>query len=232
MQKYFLIVILKFWALNLTAQFSAIENETGSILFAGIENKFNVAAENTACSYLVLRTTNGIISGGNCQFIYSINFDSARINFIRDTEIEIYKKTRKNQLRLLQRKVFVIKKVPDPVACILTCNDTQISYLILQNSRLSNGHPKPPDIRAEVPFSHGLPFDCRFVVDSFYFSIFRGDSCIVMPSLNKGNYFASSTYEAFKQLTENDTIVFDKIYAKGCDGSIRLLKSLRIRVSK
>ena len=232
MYKFILTATLNLIAISLLSQFSAIEIETHNVLYSGIQNKINIAAENTPCSSLVIRTTNGNINGGDCQFIYSINFDSAQKNFITKTEIEVYKRARKNQLKLLARKVFVIKPIPDPVACVLLCTNAKVSYLYFQNTRINDGHPKPPDIRAEVPFNYGLSFDCRFVVDSFYISVFRGDSCITMPMLNKGNYFTDNVYDAFKKLRENDKIIFENIYAKGSDGSRRILKSLIITISK
>ena len=235
MYKLILIVILNFWFTSLSAQYSAIGIETNNTLFLGIQNKISIAAENTSCNSLVVKVTNGNISGENCQYIYSINFDSAQKNHITDTKVEVYKKN-KNKLELLTTKGFIIKKVPDPVACILTCNNNRISYLYFQKRTFNDGHPKSPDIRAEIPLSiygiYGLSFDCHFVVDSFYYSIFRGDSCLVKPILNKGNYFTDDTHEIFKQLKENDTIIFDRIYAKGSDGSKRVLNSLTIKVSK
>ena len=232
MYKFILTALLNIGGVCLFAQFSAIEIETNNVLYSGVRNKISIAAENTSCKFLVVKTTNGSISGGNCQFIYSINFDSAKNNFITKTEIEVYRRNQKNKLKLLTSKVFIIKQIPDPVACVLSCNNSQVSYLYFQNSRINDGLPKSPDIRAEVPLNYGLPFDCRFIVDSFYISIFREDSCITTPILNKGNYFTDEVYEVFKQLRENDKIVFDKIYAKGSDGSKRLLKSFNILISK
>jgi len=232
MYKFILTVILNFSIFGLSAQFSAIELEVNNVLYMGIENKISIAAENTSCNSLVVKATNGNISGKECQYTYSINFDSAQKNFITNTAIEVYKESN-NQSKLLTRKIFRIKKIPDPIACVLLCNNNQISKLHFQKRTFNDGHPKSPDIRAEIPFNnYGISIACRFVVDSFYCSIFRGDSCIVMPILNKGNYFTDNTHDAFKQLRENDTVVFDKIYAKGSDGSKRLLNSLTIKISK
>jgi hypothetical protein len=214
------------------AQFSLIGVERDDILFAGVDNKISIVVENTLCNSIIIKTTNGKIIGQNCQYIYSINFDSVQQKGITDTRIEVYKKF-KNQLKLLSSKFFYIRKIPDPQVCIVKCEDSKIKYSFFQKSTINDGHQKPPNLRAEVPFFLlGIPSDSRFIIDSFYSSVYRGDSCIVKPILNKGNYFTDETYEGFKLLKENDTIIFDKIYAKGSDGSKRLLQPVTILVTK
>ena len=54
MYKIGLTVILNFSIFGLSAQFSAIELETNNVLFIGIENKINIAAENTSCNSLLM----------------------------------------------------------------------------------------------------------------------------------------------------------------------------------
>ena len=78
MYKFILTALLNIGDVCLFAQFSAIEIETNNVLYSGIRNKISIAAENTSCKFLVVKTTNGSISGGNCQFVYSINFMCTR----------------------------------------------------------------------------------------------------------------------------------------------------------
>jgi len=232
MYRLALIMTLIIFCSKTSAQFSVIKVERDDILFAGVDNKISIVVENIPCSSLIIKTTDGKIIGKNCQYIYSINFDSVQKKGITGTRIEVYKKTKK-QPKLLSNIFFYIRKIPDPQVCILRCEDSRIRYSFFQKSTINDGHSKPPNLRAEVPFFlFGIPTDSRFIVVSFYSSVFRGDSCIVKPILNIGNYFTDETYEGFKTIKENDTIVFDRINAKGNDGSNRMLKSVTILVTK
>lgn len=232
MTKLIITIIASFFVKQILAQSVVIGIERNNILFAGVENRIQIMAENTPCSSLIVKTSNGKISGSSCEYTYTVNYDLVRDSNITSTKIEVYKKVKKF-IELVSKRIYSIRKIPDPKVCVMKCDSLKIRKVFFQKINFSDGHPRPPDIRAQSNlFDFGIPSNSQFIIDSFYCSIFRGDSCIIKPILNNGNYFMDALYEEFKKIKEGDTIVFDKIYAKGNDGSKRILKSVTILVTK
>lgn len=211
-------------------QFAAVTVEKNSILYAGIDNPLSIVAESTPCNSLVIKTTHGSVTGKDCRYIFQIDFDSVVKNNIHYTDIIIYKNTN-GKLKQLTKWVYRIKTIPDPTTFLLRqSKDFRINFYSLQKPTFYDGHPKVPDITSQRDFS--LDFDVRFIVDSFKFSIFRGDSCLYKSIANKTNMFSDQTFEIFKTLLGHDQILFDEVHVKGNDGSRRIIKPLRLTVVK
>lgn len=199
------------------SQFASVTSEKNNILYAGIQNPLSIVAESTPCSSLIIKTTQGFVTGKDCRYIFQIDFDTVSENRIYYTDILVYKKIN-SKLKLLAKWVYRIKNIPDPVAFLLPQRkDLTINYFSLQKPTIIDRHPKVPDITAQPDFS--LDFDVHFTVDSFRFSIFRGDSCLHKSVFNKTYMFSDQTFEIFKTLLGNDQILFDEIHVTGNDGS-------------
>lgn len=212
------------------SQFASVTSERNNVLYAGIENPLSIVAESTPCNSLIIKTSHGSVTGKDCRYIFQIDFDTVSKNNIHYTDIVVYKKIN-SKLKLLAKWVYRIKNIPDPVAFLLSQRkDFTINYFSLQKPTFFDGHPKVPDITAQPDFY--LDFDVRFIVDSFRFSIFRGDSCLHKSILNKTNLFSDQTFEIFKTLLGNDQILFDEIHIRGNDGSRRIIKPLKLTVIK
>ena len=218
---------------SLFSQFAAVTVEKKSVLYAGIENPLSIVAENTPCNSLIIKSSHGVVTGKDCRYIFKIDFDTVAANKIYYTDILVYKKI-SGKLKLLAKWIYRIKNIPDPVAFLFPQlsqkKEFTINYFSLQKPTFFDGHPKVPDITAQPDFS--LDFEVRFIVDSFRFSIFRGDSCLHKSILNKTNLFSDQTFEIFKTLSGNDQILFDEIHVRGNDGSRRIIKPLRLTVVK
>ncbi len=145
-----LIALLFFIHLSpsLFSQFASVTSERNTILYAGIENPLSIVAESTPCSSLIVKTTQGSITGKDCRYEFQIDFDTVSKNKIHYTNILVYKKIN-SKLKLLAKWVYKIKEIPDPVAFLLPQRkDFTINYFSLQRPTFFDGHPKVPDITA------------------------------------------------------------------------------------
>ena len=206
MKSVFILLVLIFTFYASDAQHFAIASDNNKVLYVGVNNTLSISAENCPCSQLIVKTNNGKVTGSNCQYTYNGNQYGI-------ADIILYKKTG-NKLKEIGRNTFSVKRIPAPVFRIAGYggNYQKAKTIILAAQQF---------VRAEYE-DFGFGFDIRCSVDSFYVTIFYGDSIKTKPFFNTSNMLNEPIRAAIAALKNDDIIIFDKIFAKGPDGAREL----------
>ena len=197
MKKYFLLILILPLLQISNGQGFAIALDKMNVLYLGLDNPVTIAVENTSNKSLIVKTTNGKISGANGNYIF-------RGNEVGTAEISIYKKAN-NKLVKIGSSYFRVKMIPPPV------------FKIGSGRRLV---PKA-ELVAQQYARADYDEDIRSKVDSFEVCIVSGDTCKVNKK-NIGNEISEAIRNEFQQLKANDVVIFKNIFATGPDGTREL----------
>ena len=153
----------------------------------------------------MLKVDNGAITGKDCHFIYrGIKPGVANIT--------VYKKTA-NNLKKIGQYTFRVKRIPPPVFRI---GPYGVSYFYADRKANKVVLASQQFVRAELEF---FDYDARAIVDSFSVKIFHADSGKTSTLFNTTNKINQQIKDAFSELKNGDIIFFNKIFAKGPDGT-------------
>lgn len=134
-------------------------------------------------------------------------------------DVNVFGKDAKGTNTTVGKFNFRVKRIPDPVAKI---------------GGQQGGKMASSLIRAQTGIAavlEGFDFNCPFLVQK-YDCIFlkkRQDPKLVLDQ--KGNLFSAEVLKHISTAQPGDALIFDNIYARGCDGTPRKLASLSITIN-
>ena len=197
MKKYILLLVSQVICASLIAQVFSVSANKNHVLYIGVDNPLTIRIEKYLPGEIEVTADKGTIFGNNGTiYIYR------PIEPGKNSIIVSEKATRKE----IGRVFFTVKYVPDPVAKIDTSGGGNISKSILMNQHL---------LKTEI---QNFDFDLVCQPESFTVLIMNMDACTHEEIKNTGNNFNDKTIQAFKNIRENETIIFKDIFVKFPDG--------------
>ena len=193
MKKYFVLLLTILFTVSVHGQGIAVAADKMNELYISIDNPITIAAENISNKSLIVKTTNGKLTGEKGQYIF-------RSETVGPAEISVYKKLNSKLIKL-GSAVFRVKGIPLPTFKIGSgrLSVTKVELISQQF------------VRADI---EGFDFEAKFPVDSFTVCIVRADTCRYAVIKNIGNKINDEIRNEFQQLKEKDIVIFKKIYAK------------------
>lgn len=204
MKRILPFIVLSVFFCQLSAQQIAVSPDRNNIFYVGIDNPITVTAENCSCNELVVKASNGTLTGKGCQYLFR-GIEQGR------ADITVYKKTGK-KLKEIGNNAFRVKRIPPPVFKIGPYGGSNYSLERKAQRVVLAGQQF---VRADL---ENFDFDVRFNIDSFSVKIFYGDSCKTKTFFNSTGKISQQLSDAFSILKKDDIVIFNKIFAKGPDG--------------
>ncbi len=210
----FMYLVFLFGCSNLSGQKTAISADKSNVLYLEMDNPITIAAENTSCKVLIVKSDNGTIEGKNGSY-------ECRPESIGRANITVFLK-QNGKLKQIGKSAFRVKYYIDEsdiVFYIGNCsNDCTISKSMLQSQQYVRAQVENSDVNATFP------------VDSFMVQIFSNNA--VKVKRNVGNEINLELKNEFESLNNGDTLVFRNIYSHRQNGTVIQLKPIRIEVSE
>lgn len=193
------------------AQKVSISVDKMNILYSGIDNPITIAVENNSNKSLIVKASDGKITGQNGKYIFTANEPGK-------SEITVFKK-QKNKMTRIGSAFFRVKAIPLPTFKIGRASHSMVK-VELANQQY---------VRAELD---GFDFDARFSIDSFSVCIVTNDTCKHTVIKNIGGKINEEIRNEFQKMKENDVVIFKNIFAQGPDGSQMELIPVMITIYK
>lgn len=171
----------------------ALTNDAQNIFYAGVSNPVTIAAENISSKLLIVKTDNGIISGGNGKYTYYSKMPGRATVFV-------YRKEG-NHVRLLDSLSFRVKTIPLPIFKIGPATDTMNKAVFAAQEY----------VRANVEGG----WEITDMVKSFTVYIFPTDTCKYFTAVNYGSKINDTIKNQFQLLRAGDIVLFKNIIVVG-----------------
>ncbi len=211
MKKAFLIGLCTlFLFTKLFAQKISIANERMNIFYVGLDNPISIAVDGFSTKNLTIKATNGKIEKDD------YNSYLFRPKNVGPSEIIVYSKIN-GKLKEIGRSQFRCKNLPLPTFHIGSGKKIKSKNEIAAQEY----------VRAEL---ENFDIDIRYQIDSFKVCIFSGDTCKYYIKKNIGNKLNDEVKSLFKELQNEDVIVFKDIFIKEPDGTSALIAPLIITI--
>ena len=196
------------------AQHISVAPDKMNVFYVGVDNPITIVAENCPCNQLVVKASNGTVTGSGCIY----QFKGQQVG---RAEITVYKRN-VHGLKKLGANQFRLKLIPAAAFKIGpygNSNGRRANKLIIASQQF---------VRADL---ENFDYDARFTIDSFHTTI-SGDSTVEKTYFNISGKISEGLHNAFQLLQKNDVIIFDKIFAKGPDGYERELDSVLLKIAE
>ncbi len=216
MKQLFFLILISFFSCYAFAQRVVVSADKNNIFYIGVDNPITVAAENSSCKDLVIKTNNGNIAGKGCQLIY-------RGKEVGRADIIVYKKTG-NKLNEIGRNAFRVKRLPAPTFKIGPYGS---SYPYSERKAKAVVLASQQYVRAEL---ENFDFEYKCSIDSFSVNIFHLESGKRTTFFNVSNKISPQISDAFSELKNGDVIFFNKIFSTCPDKIQSELDSLILTV--
>jgi hypothetical protein len=211
MKKYFLFLLTTSIIITTHGQSIALAADKMNVFYVGIDNPITIVVENSSTKSLIIKTTNGKVTGKNGQYIF-------RSETVGGAEILVYKKMN-HKLIKLGSGYFRIKTIPLPIFKIGSGRRIVSKYELTSQQF----------VRAEL---EGFEFDSKFSIESFTVCIVPSDTCKYSTIKNIGGKINDEIRNEFQMLKENDVVVFKNIFAKTPAGIEVDLLPIMIKINK
>jgi hypothetical protein len=176
-------------------------------MYVGIDNPISIAVENVSCKSLIIKASQGQITGSAGSYIY-------RGSKVGPVEIDVFTKS-KGHLKKLGSQFFRLKLLWDPTFCFASrCENGEISKEQLKNQQF---------VRAELMNSD---FQMIAGIKDFTVCIVRNND-IYRSIFNAGNQLNDSITASFQLAQLNDSVIFKNIHIDWF-GYPRTLSPLRL----
>jgi hypothetical protein len=200
------ILFLSLCFVSAAGQRFSIAADKMNVLYADVDNPLTIAVENYPSNSIIVKTDNGIISGGQGSYVF-------RSNQIGKADITLYKKVN-GKLKQIGKSSFRVKLIPDPTPKVGPSAGGKIQKIILKSQQY---------IRADYA---GIDIDINIPIDSFTVTIIRGDTCISKELKNYTNKFSKELTDALAEIKQSDIVIFKDIYSKRYNGETRVLEPI------
>lgn len=195
------------------AQHVAISNSDMNVLYVGIENRIDIAAEGLQNTDLILHINSGglITEVKNEPGKYII-----RISQVGSAKITVSQKLKNGKEKVLREQLFRVKRIPDPIILVGNYKGGIIEHNTLKSTK------------GLVAQFDGLYLDFYIIINSFTISTCRNG--IIYSIENNGPSFHSEARMLIDSARSGDVIVFDNIRVVQPGGSVRKLGAIAVYV--
>ena len=193
------------------AQVFAIAADANNIFYSGLDNPVTIAVEKYSHKSIIVTTDNGKITGSDGKYIF-FTAKTGRADIILSVKIN-------GRLKEVGRSSFRVKPIPDPIPKVGPSAGGFINKVVLRNQQF---------LRADYEC---CGFEAHAMIDSFTVCITRGDTCLYNEIKNTGGKFNEKVMYALSEIKKNDTVVFKEIFAKGPEGTQRVLTPILLFVT-
>lgn len=212
--------LIFFFCLFITFHGSAqtVANDQMNILYYDIPNPISIAAFGYTCKSIIVKADFGKVTSiddGNGCYYYEYH---AAGDSMSKVTFSLYAKVG-NSTKLIGKRIFRIKKIPNPEAYVGGRRSGDIAINLL---RAQEG------IIAKIP---NLGICASFKVDSFCYAVMRNDK-IICTGKNAGNTFNQKIASCFSSMEDKDYIFFYNIFCSGPDNKSLKTESFELRVIK
>jgi hypothetical protein len=225
MRKLLIIAFLNFYWILCFSQDFLIENSNQYDLQLGLDNPVSFIVSGVPCDSLILKTNNGVIHKREEGSI-DLQCNKAAY-FVRPTEkntctLSIYKKD-KGDTFLIGEKKFIVRELPRLIGYV-----AGMTGGLIEKKYLSAQQGIPTGFDRNV-----LNIDIEYTTKVINYSvvIIRGNKVILVNDY-KGNRFPPKLIDSFKNLQDNDKLVFYGIQAIGQDGILRKIDPLEFTITE
>ena len=211
----FIFILLSFCA---NGQKCVVANESNMVVFVGIKNTIEFAAEGYQCKDLLITTDNGQLEKTNDPCRFMITPENNKL-----VTITLCKKDAKKTK--IGTKNFQSRNLPDPVPVFA--------------GKKKGGDISVSIIKEQLGISsilEGVGYDTSFPVTNYTITIIHALDAKVFTRTYAGDKFPPEVIEALHQVKENDKIVFTdmtyrKVY-KNTSNAMGNLRSMEIRATQ
>jgi hypothetical protein len=182
-----------------------------NVFYIGVQNPLTIVVENHDCSEVVVKTSNGTITGSECNYSF-LSYDT--ISNYTYLYIGVQKDSIVNWVDTIY---FRFKRLPAPIAT-------------LSNPKLNDFDTDLYSQRGIIPITPKFDFDgdVYFIVTNYSFKISRNDSIIFKVSGIAGNHMLPKNETYLKNNCKNgDVVLIYDILAVGPDGIRRKLNEIK-----
>ncbi|MFM2224543.1 MAG: hypothetical protein RJA07_745 [Bacteroidota bacterium] len=198
--------------------FGSVSADKMNVVYIGVPNPVTITAAGFTADKISASISTGTITpdpaSGPGKYIIT---QSASVQ--GGVDVSVFGKDAKGGTANVGKFPFRVKRIPDPVAKIGgQMGGKMASSLLKAQSGI-------------VAALENFDFNCPFIVTK-YDCIFvqrRQDAKLALDQ--KGNLFSNDVQAYIKKCQPGDQIIFDNIYARGCDGTPRKLATLTILVN-
>jgi hypothetical protein len=183
-----------------------------NVFYKGVNNPITISVENHSCKDIVVKTSNGVVTGCNGKYNFMPK-DSAG----RSSETELYVGIKSGAtVKWIDTLTYRVKKIPDPVARIANVSGGCISKALLSAAV------------SIIPTLQNFDFDLNFVIISFTMTMnIKGD---LIEKNAIGNKLTADMITMINAAATGTKIYFENIKAVGPDGSTRTLNSINLKL--
>ncbi len=197
-KKYIPLIFTLFLAkVDTCGQQIAVENLQKNELTIGIENEIIIFVENTPCSQIVIKTSNGLIKKAKDRCHYSIVPLSHST-----TELEVYKRM-KGKLVFIGYKYFK-SKLFEPTPIVGIANKLSETTTIQELTEVNELDLSVTDLC--------MGAETFFKIEKFQVDLLTSNNELIASYNNFGKVFSDELKNALRNLTPKDKIKFHHIY--------------------
>jgi len=189
-----LLLLTAFSITNLYAQAVAVSITTTNVFYQWLDNPVTVVVEKSACEDVVVKATNGTLTGNGCKYIFNAGTN------VSETIIKVGVKN-SDTIKWLNETTYSVRPVPEIKEAIGTTN-----YIgkLSKNAILSNTH-----IMMACPDSDS--FNCAQIISYSLFITEKGSFAFKAEDI-LGNELPANALKFIKNhCITGDVITFDNI---------------------
>jgi len=181
-----------------------------NILYIGVDNPIEIAISDVPAKYITATIENGAI-----QKLDDGEFSVKVSRGISITKINVYENFNGCTTKIGE-KIFRVKQIPDPIACIGGINSGRLNKNIIAASQML------------VAKFENFDFDLPFKITSYTFLIMsHGD---IIPVAVSGNILPADIINKINKASPGTKIYFEDIKAVGPDGINRTLSPICVKL--
>jgi hypothetical protein len=193
-------------------QIVGVAVEKMNVLYKGIYNPLTISVESHSCKEIVVKTSNGVITGSNGKYNFMPK-DSAG----KSSETYLYVGIKSGStVKWIDTLKFRVKRIPDPVPMIANISGGYISKAVLIAAACI------------IPTLQNFDFDLSFVITSYTMTMnVKGD---LIEKNAVGNKLTADMFAMINAAATGTKIYFENIKAICPDGTPRSLSSINLKL--
>jgi hypothetical protein len=182
-----------------------------NILYQGIDNPLAIALPNHECADMLVKATNGILTGNNCDY-------SIKPKNLGKSEISVLTITNKDTI-LHGKWHFRVKRIPNPIA----------SFCGEKNSDKEIKIGKVKTCVGLILYHETFDFDVQIIAKEYDLIIYKAD-CTTIRLKSHGPRLTDEMNSALEHIETGETIVFENILAEAPNGTKYNIQDLRLKI--
>ena len=194
------------------SQIVGVAVEKMNVFYKGFSNPITISIENHSCKEIVVKTSNGLITGSNGKYNFMPK-DSAG----KSSETELYVGIKSGTtVKWIDTLKYRVKRIPDPVPMIAGMSGGVIAKSLLVTAACI------------IPVLQNFDFDLSFIITSFVMTMnIKGD---LIEKYAVGNKLTADMITLISAAATGTKVYFENIKATCPDGTTRSLSSINLKI--